>query len=144
MADPTTAPGTGDGDAGGPADPVKLLVSALAELPAGDRDAVYSWLLRRGGGEAYEAQPQTSSLRAAALAGLTPHDLERPRAAVVFGQALAAHPAGQQVVPVRFPLEQHAALREWCAAHGFSMATVIRGLVARFLEGQAPLPGQQA
>jgi hypothetical protein len=44
----------------------------------------------------------------------------------------------QQVVPVRFTAEQHAQLREWCAEHGFSMATVIRGLVARFLEGQLP------
>jgi hypothetical protein len=48
----------------------------------------------------------------------------------------AAGATGQQVVPVRFPAEQHAQLREWCAEHGFSMATVIRGLVARFLESQ--------
>jgi hypothetical protein len=47
-------------------------------------------------------------------------------------------PTAQQVVPVRFPTQQHAQLREWCAEHGFSMATVIRGLVARFLEGQLP------
>ena len=54
----------------------------------------------------------------------------------------AAGPAGQQMVPVRFPAEQHAQLREWCAGHGFSMATVIRGLVARFLEGQPGTPAE--
>jgi len=157
MADPTRAPGPDDGPAGpddGPAGPdgdgtgpaagpVELLVAALGRLPAADRDAVYSWLLRHGPHEGFEAQPQASSLRAAALAGLTPADLARPRAAAAFGQSLAANPAGQQVVPVRFPVEQHAQLREWCAEHGFSMATVIRGLVARFLEGQVPLPGQR-
>jgi hypothetical protein len=42
------------------------------------------------------------------------------------------------MVPVRFPADQHARLREWCAQHGFSMATVIRGLVAKFLEDQRP------
>ena len=42
------------------------------------------------------------------------------------------------MVPVRFSTDQHAQLREWCAEHGFSMATVIRGLVARFLESQLP------
>jgi hypothetical protein len=50
----------------------------------------------------------------------------------------AAQQIGQQVVPVRFSTEQHAQLRAWCTEHGFSMATVIRGLVARFLEGQLP------
>jgi hypothetical protein len=46
--------------------------------------------------------------------------------------------SGQQMVPVRFSSEQHAQLRQWCSEHGFSMATVIRGLVSRFLEGQLP------
>jgi len=46
--------------------------------------------------------------------------------------------AAQQMVPVRFPADQHAKLRDWCAEHGFSMATVIRGLVAKFLDDQLP------
>jgi hypothetical protein len=46
--------------------------------------------------------------------------------------------AAQQMVPVRFPADQHAKLRDWCAEHGFSMATVIRGLVAKFLDDQIP------
>jgi len=52
--------------------------------------------------------------------------------------------SGQQMVPVRFSSEQHAQLRQWCSEHGFSMATVIRGLVARFLEAQPPGRGQPA
>jgi len=47
-------------------------------------------------------------------------------------------------VPVRFSSDQHAQLRQWCSEHGFSMATVIRGLVSRFLETQPPGPGQPA
>ena len=41
-----------------------------------------------------------------------------------------------QVVPIRLPADQHAALRDWCAAHNFSMATVVRGLVEQFLAEQ--------
>jgi hypothetical protein len=42
------------------------------------------------------------------------------------------------MVPVRFSADQHARLRAWCTEHGFSMATVIRGLVDRFLASQQP------
>lgn len=45
-------------------------------------------------------------------------------------------PAGQQMMPVRFPDELHRRLKEWCAEHGFSMAVVVRGLVERFLDEQ--------
>ncbi len=47
----------------------------------------------------------------------------------------------QQMVPVRFSADQHARLRAWCGEHGFSMATVIRGLVDHFLESQRPERG---
>ena len=64
-----------------------------------------------------------------------------------WGQAVVAElvrgsssPA-QQMVPVRFSADQHARLRAWCGEHGFSMATVIRGLVDRFLESQQPERG---
>ena len=45
-------------------------------------------------------------------------------------------------VPVRLPADLHTRLREWSAEHGFSMATVVRGLVSRFLESQEP-PGRR-
>ena len=49
-------------------------------------------------------------------------------------------PAGEesQLVTIRLPAERHAQLRRWCTEHGFTMASVVRGLVERFLEQQAP------
>jgi hypothetical protein len=50
----------------------------------------------------------------------------------------AASPgAPQRIVPVRFPEPHYDRLKEWCAAHGFPMAAVVRGLVERFLDDQA-------
>jgi hypothetical protein len=49
-----------------------------------------------------------------------------------------------QTVPVRLSTEQHEGLKQWCQANGFTMAVVLRGLVARFLDDQAarrPRPG---
>jgi hypothetical protein len=49
-----------------------------------------------------------------------------------------------QSVPVRLSTEQHERLKQWCQANGFTMAVVLRGLVARFLDDQAArqrLPG---
>jgi ParG len=110
-------------------DPVNFLISAVNTLPPAQRDAVWAWLLSRGAPVTVPAAPGAASLE---MAGA----LLRPGSAAL-AQSVRAMPAGgQQIVPVRFPSEQHAQLREWCAEHGFSMATVIRGLVARFLEGQ--------
>ena len=117
---------------------MSLLVHAVGQLPADQRDLVLTWLLHQrpfslrtavpGGG----AVPLPGRLRAADLQSL---DLQFPELLAAVPPRGAA-PAGQQVVPVRFPTDQHAELRDWCASHGFSMATVIRGLVTRFLEGQ--------
>jgi predicted DNA-binding protein len=38
---------------------------------------------------------------------------------------------------VRLSTEQHERLKQWCQANGFTMAVVLRGLVARFLDDQA-------
>jgi hypothetical protein len=119
-------------------DPVQVLVNALGDLPATDRDLVYAWLLRRGL-EAGATGRLTSSVRVAGI----PAAVLDPNLPVGAG-AMLAQASGQQMVPVRFSSEQHAQLRQWCSEHGFSMATVIRGLVARFLEGQPPgSPGPQ-
>jgi hypothetical protein len=117
-------------------DPLALLVQAVGRLQPEDRDVVLAWLLRR----------DMRRIRGAALGqpGLA-HQGREVQLGVV-GEFITAQapgpgrpqPGAQQVVPVRFPAEQHAQLREWCAEHGFSMATVIRGLVARFLEMQLP------
>jgi hypothetical protein len=122
------APGTSDA-AGAPGDPVSLLVSAVGQLPPEQRDLVFTWLLRQR-----PALARQWTLGASALEADELQSLQRAAGRPLRGFAASA----QQVVPVRFPAEQHAQLREWCAEHGFSMATVIRGLVARFLEGQLP------
>ncbi len=116
-------------------DPAALLVQAVGTLQPGDRDLVLAWLLRRDPRRinvAALAQPGFAHLRQAQVGVIEDF---------ITAQAPGAghpQPRSQQVVPVRFPTEQHAQLREWCAEHGFSMATVIRGLVTRFLETQLP------
>jgi hypothetical protein len=121
-------------------DPVALLVQAVGTLPGDQRDLVLAWLIRqRPLGYGHEALRGFAETRRV-LGG---EPLARPAFDPVLepimgtGSMRAAGATGQQVVPVRFPAEQHAQLREWCAEHGFSMATVIRGLVARFLDSQA-------
>ena len=129
-----------------------LLVDALEHLPAADRKRVtawvlarttrqYGWLSREGAQaqrEWYVAPPtQQPPLRRV----LTERAFENPAATQsLAAQLLAGTPlkGEHQVVPVRLPAQQHAELRDWCAEHGFSMATVIRGLLTRFLEGQSP------
>jgi hypothetical protein len=143
---PNPAPSHGQ-DA--PKDPVDLLVKALAAVPEADRDLVYAWLLRRGsepGRVTGPAPPRIS--RRVPVATLLRHDVTldpglEAGVTIVSGTPLP-QASEQQMVPVRFSSEQHAQLRQWCSDHGFSMATVIRGLVSRFLEGQLPGQGQPA
>jgi hypothetical protein len=123
----------------GPAkDPIQVLVNAIGALPDADRDLVYAWLLRRGF-EAEEAGVLAVPTRARSVpvAALLQQE-------VSLGRGALTQASGQQMVPVRFSSQQHAQLRQWCNEHGFSMATVIRGLVSRFLEGQLPGQGQPA
>ena len=153
MTEPPTDPASADPGPG--PDAVELLVRAVGTLDPPDRDRVFAWLLRRDAGAlaaAGTAAP-AGSTAPAGLAGAVSEAMgQRPgmwltpesqsvrtlsQADIVFGMR-SSPPGGQQVVPVRFSTDQHAQLREWCAEHGFSMATVIRGLVARFLEGQLP------
>jgi hypothetical protein len=44
------------------------------------------------------------------------------------------------MLPVRLPPELHERLRAWSSEQGFSMASVVRGLVERFLDEQAGRP----
>jgi len=118
-------------------DPVQVLVSAMGALPDADRDLVYAWLLRRGFGvEEAGVLAVPGPPRRMSVTALLGPDLE------LATRAPLAQASGQQMVPVRFSSEQHAQLRQWCSEHGFSMATVIRGLVSRFLEVQLPGQGQ--
>jgi hypothetical protein len=112
------------------ADPVRLLVHAVGQLPPEQRDLVHTWLLRQRPGLSRQwtlgarASEHAAELQALQLSAGQP------------GRGITG--TAYQVVPVRFPAQQHAQLRDWCAEHGFSMATVVRGLVARFLESQLP------
>ncbi len=120
-------------------DSAALLVQALDQLPAAERDQVYTWLL----GTSLQLQPGLVSplsgqlTRAIRVARPSLQQDFAQAEAEVLGNLSRGQGAAQQMVPVRFSAEQHGRLRAWCSEHGFSMATVIRGLVDRFLDGQA-------
>ena len=148
MTEPPTEPAASPDPEPGP-DAVELLVRAVGQLDPADRDRVLAWLLRRDAGAlaaaglAAQAGPAAAAPEAAIprRAMWLTSESQSVRALSQADIALGMRPSppgGQQMVPVRFSTDQHAQLREWCAEHGFSMATVIRGLVARFLEGQLP------
>jgi len=104
----------------------ELLARALEHLTSDERQQVTAWVLTRSAPSANRYAHQEL------LRAVTPGP-EAFREYYVRG----SDTRGQQIVPIRLPAEQHARLRLWCAEHGFSMATVIRGLVGRFLDGQA-------
>ncbi|HEX3778060.1 MAG TPA: hypothetical protein VHX38_00195 [Pseudonocardiaceae bacterium] len=129
-----------------------LLVDALEHLPAADRKRVtawvlarttrqYNWLSREGApgaptpSERAGRPPLAPPVRRviAERSFGDPTAREALAAALLVGTPLKGE---HQVVPVRLPAQLHTQLRDWCAEHGFSMATVIRGLLTRFLEGQ--------
>lgn len=112
------------------AGPADKLAELLETAPPEVRREITAWLL----GQHRCPAPVTSEPWVPHFAGhLRPGELaHRVR-------QLAEHlPAGvdNQVVTLRLPATRHAALRAWCAEHGFSMAAVVRGLVERFLEEQ--------
>ena len=125
-------------------DASRLLVQAVGQLPEADRDRVYAWLLRTGLRPTAAGAPGPLARRLGWAVGATSGSQTQTRewgAAVVSELVRGASSPAQQMVPVRFSADQHARLRTWCGAHGFSMATVIRGLVDRFLESQQPERG---
>ena len=127
-------------------DAAGLLVRALGQLPPADRDKVYTWLL----GTSLHLQPGLTSVLSGQLTRAMRADVQASRrqdfaeAEAEMMRNLFRSPGSgvQQMVPVRFSAEQHARLRAWCTEHGFSMATVIRGLVDRFLDGQQAPPAE--
>jgi hypothetical protein len=118
-------------------DPVIGKITALLEtLSTEDRREITAWLIR-GGRMASWPDPVPPI-----MSGFGVEDLSRLRR---LGVNLASGEANQ-LVNFRLPSESHARLRDWCAEHGFTMATVVRGLVERFLtqEGAAPPPPEPA
>lgn len=110
----------------------ELLAQALESLTSEERQRVTAWVLSR---------PNSTAPSLAMLGRRQNEDLLHVLAPnpESFRELYGRSSGGsQQVVPVRLPADLHARLRLWCTDHGFSMATVVRGLVARFLDGQAP------
>lgn len=113
--------------------PAEQLAALLESAPPEVRREITAWLL---------CQPRPADL-AASVPWLLPQPggVSRSPGEVVdrVRQLASGMPVGvdSQMVTLRLPATRHAALRGWCAEHGFSMAAVVRGLVERFLEEQA-------
>jgi CopG-like RHH_1 or ribbon-helix-helix domain, RHH_5 len=119
--------------------PADLLLSALDQLPPEDRKRVLAWLL--GGGHIWARAPLwLRTFRAEPPTSL-------PQLSTVEAEALMVRSASlrgeHQTVPVRLPTDLYKRLRDWCQEQGFSMATVIRGLVARFLDQRGAQPPEK-
>jgi hypothetical protein len=107
--------------------PAELLAKALDAMPTEDRTRVLTWLLNRSFHDAPSVLRQ-AMVTSLSMAAPTPHE-----ATAMLSRTLVRG-GEHQVVPIRLPAEQHSQLRDWCQEHGFTMATVVRGLVDRFLE----------
>jgi hypothetical protein len=122
---------------------MRLLLKAVRSLPQDEQDVVLTELLGAkvaGGGP--EQRPEHLLGFGREWAQLTGVELGPP---LQLSPALVKSVAGGpwQTVPVRLSVEHYERLKQWCQANGFTMAVVVRGLVARFLDEQArrPRPG---
>ena len=120
--------------------PAEHLAALLETLPPDARQQVTAWLLAMVRPPVAAQFPYPLPWPPATGSDLVNDRIDQPPV-----QRLAATlPAGDsQLVTIRLPADRHAALRAWCAEHGFTMASVVRGLVERFLEehGTAPRSG---
>jgi hypothetical protein len=119
----------------------RLIEKALKGLPERDRSEVMRFLLR-GWLDLRSGRMQPLEALERSVLGAVPATVEIVPAMTQV-PVVASGPE-HQTLPVRLPEEQHAALKAWCTEHGFSMATVVRGLVENFLRAQGsgrPEPG---
>jgi hypothetical protein len=117
----------------------RLMVKAVRSLPPEEQDTLLEAML----------EPRLAAWPGPGGPGLPSPDMLAGRSAVhrVYGQdpryevnlpPLGPETGGPwQSVPVRLSTDQHERLKQWCQANGFTMAVVLRGLVARFLDDQA-------
>ena len=132
----------------------RLLLKAVRSLPPEEQDALLEAMLEPGlapwpaPGPADPGPPGPGGPNLAAVEVHGPVPAQR-----VYGPergfGVSLPPLGPetggpwQSVPVRLSTDQHERLKQWCQANGFTMAVVLRGLVARFLDDQATRrPGQ--
>lgn len=109
--------------------PSAKLAELLEKASPDDRKVIVGWLLEsRLGVSAASAEDQGT--------------VEHPRTVRLFSDL----PTGEsQVVTVRLPQELHGQLKNWCSEHGFTMASVIRGVVERFVsERRAAAEGDRS
>ncbi|HWE89247.1 MAG TPA: hypothetical protein VG317_07265 [Pseudonocardiaceae bacterium] len=114
----------------------ELLARALEHLEPAERKRVTAWCLSRMSGMSHfgwiARQERAEMLKAVPEIA--------PEASALYMRHLGGSLRGEhQTVPVRLPTELHTRLRTWSTENGFSMATVVRGLVSRFLDQQAPV-----
>ena len=118
-----------------------LLLKALRSLSPEEREQVMAELLAARL-EAPEAQ-SAEVLPFPPPAPSTPHAHAKGEHLVALRQSLTLEATGPwQTVPVRLPVELHDRLKQWCHANNFTMAVVLRGLVARFLDQYGAGPAQ--
>lgn len=124
--------------------PRELIARAVEQgLGPEERQKVTAWLLERSFGTRFGGHP--IGIGSAIGSAVASEQRERLLEATFGGSGLSGGRKGEhQVVPIRLPTDQHAALRDWCQEHGFTMATVVRGLVERFLEEQGQVPAKSA
>jgi hypothetical protein len=108
----------------------KLLLKAVRTLSQREQDQVFTALFREALSEPvpFTGPPPTPA----------PHDVlmlsQPPSMQLPPGMGASGQTA---MLPVRLPPELHERLRRWSTDQGFSMASVVRGLVERFLDEQS-------
>jgi hypothetical protein len=117
----------------------RLLLKAVRGLPQREQDQVLAALIgsaltgptppgRPGHGPLPHPRPGSAPMRPEMLL------MSDPSTPFEVGPVEASGPSA--MLPVRLPPELHERLRRWSNEHGFSMASVVRGLVERFLDEQ--------
>jgi hypothetical protein len=130
---------------------VALLLKAVQQLPADEREEVRDALIGGAMARMVSATVRGSDVAAPAAAG---PDQVTVTGLGPLGRTVAQQPLGTRdalgtgalpgegdaalkVLPVRLPATDYERLRAFSREHGFSMAVIIRTLVERFLDGQA-------
>lgn len=117
----------------------RLMLKALRSLPPEEQDAVLEAMLE----PKLAPWPEPAAARVPSpdplSSGSLVHRLygQDPRLEVTHPPLGPETGGPWQSVPVRLSTDQHERLKQWCQANGFTMAVVLRGLVARFLDDQA-------